>query len=210
MIAIAIVIAAVTGGWLYVVYGQVKSAVIDEQADSVAAVVNAHIAGVKGSDFASKDPKYVASVFSPIWTAVQSPEYVRMKVWTPDYTIIWSNLSELIGQKFPPFDELTEAAADKEPEADLESQKNENIGERQYDVLLETYVPFIDADGSVPGFIELYQVPTELNQQIAADFENQLPVPIALALIVFGIFAFGFHLFLKKKAAPATPAAPKA
>lgn len=203
LIVIGVVIALGTGGWLYLVYQQVQGAAIDEQAASVAQVVNAHIAGVKGSDFTSGDPKHIAAVFSAVWNSVQSPEYVRMKVWTPDYTVIWSNLPELIGQKFAPFDEVTDAVADKTQKADLESQKAENVGERQYDVLLETYVPFIEASGTVPGLIELYKVPTELDQETMTNFEHALPLPIGTGVIVFGLFAFGLHLFLKKKETPA-------
>jgi len=207
LIIVGVVVVLATVGWLYMLYSQAQAEAIDEQAGVVGALVNSQVPKfVTAGDFTNTDPKHTAQVFLPLWNAVQSPEYVRMKVWTPDYTVIWSNLPELIGQKFAPFSELPEAAASKEPEGDLESQKAENVGERQYDVLLETYVPFVDANGNVPGFIELYEVPTAVNALIMTDFDKQLPLPIAIAIIVYALFAYGLHLFLKKKAVAVPPA----
>src|SRR5689334_11461130 len=114
LIIVGVVIVLATGGWLYVLYGQAQAAAIARQSEVVGEVVNTQAPNfVKADDFKNTDPKHTAQVFAPLWNAVQSPEYVRMKVWTPDYTVIWSNLPELIGQKFAPFDELPDAAESK-------------------------------------------------------------------------------------------------
>jgi hypothetical protein len=67
---------------------------------------------------------------------------VRVKVWRPDGTILYSDASELIGTNFPPDADLAEALAGEThmSVSDLSSAENEfEVG--QFKRLLEVYVP---------------------------------------------------------------------
>ncbi len=200
----AVVVILLAGGWSYMIYGRISSTLQDQTKQGVAATVKAQEPHyVTLADLENKDPKHAAQSFNALWQAIESPQYVRMKVWHPDYTVVWSNLQELIGQKFPPFDELTDASHG-EVTFDMESQKNENIGERNYDVLGETYVPFAGPDGKVVGIIEVYNIPTAYDRELNQEFLRSLVMVVGSAIVLYLVLAFVFaRLFKEEKSAPA-------
>ena len=92
----------------------------------------------------------------------------RVKVWSTDGTIVWSDQGEEIGQKFPDDDTLQDALTTGRPAYELgESEKQENVGtEADKGSLLQVYTPVL-RDGRTVGAIELYEANRDLFAQIA-------------------------------------------
>jgi len=92
----------------------------------------------------------------------------RVKVWSTDGTIVWSDQKEEIGQKFPDDDTLQDALTAGKPAYELgESEKQENVGtEADKGSLLQVYTPVL-RDSRTVGAIELYEANRDLFTQIA-------------------------------------------
>jgi signal transduction histidine kinase/CheY-like chemotaxis protein len=92
------------------------------------------------------------------------PEVVRVKVWGPDATILWSDEAHLIGRRFPDNDELERALAG-ELEVEIKSLTKAEHGyeRREFSTLAEVYVPIrASAGGRVIGVVEVYKSPERL------------------------------------------------
>src|SRR3954452_14593734 len=86
------------------------------------------------------DPKALADVDSVVRGRVLSDRVVRVKIWSPDGTILYSDQPALIGQRFPlGADEVTALGAGK-PKAEVSDlAEPENVYERPFHKLLEVY-----------------------------------------------------------------------
>jgi signal transduction histidine kinase len=94
------------------------------------------------------------------------PEVVRVKVWSREAEIVWSDRADLIAQRFPHNDELREALGG-EIEVEIKRLgKSEQRSEAQFDTLAEVYVPVLDREGHVLGVIEVYKTPERLLRTI--------------------------------------------
>jgi class 3 adenylate cyclase len=115
----------------------------------------------------------------------------RVKVWSRDGTIIWSDSKEEIGQRFPDDPPLVEALSGKASYELGETEKEENIDEKTRGSLLQVYTP-VRQNGSVTGVIELYEANRDLFVQIARNTmfveEVVAAAGILLYLSLFGIF----------------------
>ena len=95
------------------------------------------------------------------------PEVVRVKVWSGDAQILWSDEPGLIGQRFPGNDELQGAlAGDVEVEITRLGKSEQRYEERHFRMLAEIYVPIVGRDGRVLGVIEVYKTPDRLQNTI--------------------------------------------
>jgi len=100
------------------------------------------------------------------------PGFVRIKIFRPDQTIVWSDVPQLIGTKLTHHrDELIRAFA-----GDVRVVFNAERGAKTAETLprsplLELYVPFTLPDASSPGgrvtaVLSIYRSPTEINDTI--------------------------------------------
>ncbi len=92
------------------------------------------------------------------------PEVVRVKVWGPGATILWSDEQHLIGRRFPDNHELREALRG-ELEVEIKSLTKAEHGyeRRTFSTLAEIYVPIpSSAGGEVVGVVEVYKTPERL------------------------------------------------
>ena len=90
-------------------------------------------------------------------TITTLPEVVRVKVWSRDAEILWSDEPGLIGQRFAGNDELQGALA-----GEIEVE----IKRRALGTLAEVYVPIVGGGGGVLGVIEVYKTPDRLQNTI--------------------------------------------
>ena len=90
-------------------------------------------------------------------TITTLPEVVRVKVWSRDAEILWSDEPGLIGQRFAGNDELQGALA-----GEIEVE----IKRRALGTLAEVYVPIVGGGGRVLGVIEVYKTPDRLQNTI--------------------------------------------
>src|SRR4051812_19940816 len=83
------------------------------------------------------DPKAIARVDRIVRTRVLKDPVVRVKIWSPDGTILYSDEKRLIGKKYSPDEEPLEAGQVDAEVSDL--SRPENRYERPYKKLLEVY-----------------------------------------------------------------------
>jgi len=84
-------------------------------------------------------------------------EIARVKIWSRDLRVVYSDDPELIGRAFPSSDELEEALDGHVASEVSDLTKEENVGDRSYGKLLEVYVPLTFPGEPTPaGAFELY------------------------------------------------------
>lgn len=126
----------------------------------------------------------------------------RVKVWSTDGTIVWSDQKEEIGQKFPDDDTLQEALTGKAAYELGTSEKQENLGtEADKGSLLQVYTPVL-RNGTAIGVIELYEANRDLFAQIARNtlFVEGL-VAAAGLLLYLALFFIFYRAYLGQRRA---------
>lgn len=94
---------------------------------------------------------------------------IRVKVWSPDGTVLWSDDASLIGRRFPDQTAELHEAFDEGPISDVSDlEAEENVGERPLaSKLFETYVPVSTRALTPPDLvIELYQDYSTLQKDV--------------------------------------------
>ncbi|MCF6745262.1 hypothetical protein E9529_13460 [Blastococcus sp. KM273128] len=98
-----------------------------------------------------------AALAGAVQPVVASGPVVRVKVWTADGRLVWSDEPRLIGRAFPlDDDELRVLAGDVVPSHISDLSAPENRYERGHGKLLEAYVGVRDTSGR-PLIVEVYQ-----------------------------------------------------
>ena len=90
------------------------------------------------------------------------PEVTRIKIWNPEATVLWSDETRLIGQRFPENDELQEALTGRVAIEIKSLTRTENVYEPHGARLAEIYVPIFSSTGAVIGVVEIYKTPARL------------------------------------------------
>ena len=93
-----------------------------------------------------------------IHDSLLSSDIVRIKIWNPSGLLIYADDEALVGQTFPPSNDLSAALDGNIVSGISDLDEVENVGERgQYEKLFEIYVPLQHADsGEILGVYEVY------------------------------------------------------
>jgi two-component system, NarL family, sensor kinase len=98
----------------------------------------------------SGDPLSVDRLDTVVRRAVLDDDLVRVKLWTADGTIVYSDEPRLIGDQYDLGEDELEAMATGRIEAEVSDlSEPENRFERGYDELLEVYLPVRTPEGDV-------------------------------------------------------------
>jgi class 3 adenylate cyclase len=125
----------------------------------------------------------------------------RVKAWSADGTIVWSDSAAEIGQKFPNDPPLVEALTGA-PAYELgESAQAEDLQEKDKGSLLQVYTPVLK-DGKTVGVIELYESNRDLFVQIARNtlFVEELVAASGLVLYL-ALFAIFYRAYRRQRRA---------
>ncbi len=153
----------------------------------------------------AKDDARVSALFSNGRPSAVSPELeglfgqflhlgniFRVKVWSRDAVILWSDQRDLIGQSFPDNDGLQDALAGEESYEVARPDKRENVDESAVGSALEIYTPVLTNE-EVAGVIELYEANRDLFSQIARTtrfvWVRSSTAGVALYALLFAVFA---------------------
>ena len=117
-------------------------------------------------------------------------EVARVKVWSRDGRIRYSDDHALIGRAFAPSEELGEALDGEVASEISDLEKAENTDEARYGRLLEVYVPLRSGHGGRPaGVFELYLPYSPIAATIRSDTRRLSLVLLAgLALLYAALF----------------------
>lgn len=154
--------------------------------------------------FMVTDVKERDAKFEKFWSTLQSPDVVRMKAWSTDSVILWSDIKEGVGQQFLDSHELEEAL-EGEVEFELIDREHlksaENMTERRFEELSEVYIPIRNQEGAVVGVIEIYRSTVDLRAEL-----KQAILTVALkagvgALVACALILIPMHRFFRRTAA---------
>jgi diguanylate cyclase (GGDEF)-like protein/PAS domain S-box-containing protein len=157
----------------------------NEAATTVQAVVHAYVDPLLSADlFGSPDAQTVASVNHQLELLVGSGQIKRIKIWSPDGTVLFSDLPALRGQKFDVEEDLAEALHG-EIHADVSTaDAQENVFEHGLaPQLLEIYLPIANG-GKFVGAYEIYQDATQLENAIAATRRDVFLISGGIGLVL--------------------------
>ena len=134
----------------------------------------------------SGDPGALDSLDTVVRNQVVGETIVRVKLWTRDGIIAYSDEPRLIGQRYPlPEDELT-AFETKDAEAEVSDlNRPENIYERPFDKLLEVYFP-VRTQGGTALLFEAY-LPYSSVSSNASDIRRRFMPALFAGLVVLAL-----------------------
>jgi diguanylate cyclase (GGDEF)-like protein len=135
-------------------------------------------------------PEKLRSLDASLRTDLIGTDVARVKIWSRDGRVIYSDDRELVDQRFPPSDELAEAL-DGEVASEVSNlEKAENVGDRAYGELLEVYVPLRFGSSAPPaGAFEIYLPYRPIAATIARDTRTTYLLLLAgLAFLYLALF----------------------
>jgi PAS domain S-box-containing protein len=144
------------------------------------------------SDFAGPVDAARRVELDRLFSHVVGGEVVRVKLWSPDGTITYSNDPTAIGTRHPPDEVAGVLAGDTKSEV---GRLNDEGGSGENIRVLSAYVP-VRTDGSAApvGVLELYTSFDEVNADAMATVK---PVALALALALLLLYASLFPILRK-------------
>ncbi len=185
--------------WLYSRYSEIRTAAIERKKSETAAYIKSRVSAMvdpavfDGGDFIRQ-----RQVFQSFFDTIRSRQLAGVNVWDRNMTVLWSNLGELNGRRFPE-NHGVRKALDGEVEFGMGRQNTEHFTGRQFYELSYTYVPISDAKGNIVGVVELYQPTLSLHEEIGSEFK-QAALPVgAFMFIGYGTLVLLLHMFMAPK-----------
>jgi diguanylate cyclase (GGDEF)-like protein len=133
-------------------------------------------------------PATISQLDKAFQAGLADGQLVRIKLWSPDGQVRYSDQHELIGQRFP-IEEDLEESLDGELTAEVSHlDKAENVDERQFGELLEVYVP-VRFGAEHVGAFEIYVPWSPIEAEIQANTRRLLLV-IAGGLVLLWAVLF--------------------
>jgi signal transduction histidine kinase len=135
---------------------QVERFLIELEAESLASVVNdlSNDGLISSSELSATE---LGDLDAAVHRHLLGREAVRVKLWAPDGTIVYSDAQELIGQGFEPSRDLLEAFDGKTQTGVPDMTRPENAADRELGALTEFYLPVESPDGAVMAVFEVYE-----------------------------------------------------
>ena len=135
------------------------------------------------------------SVFTDFFQHLKSKEIFRIKVWSQDGTVIYSDDESIVGKKFQDNSRFQDSIKGQITSEIKDPIDPENIAEMGYGQLIEIYVPiWLDSPEPV-GVIELYCSLDSVNESInQVNFLVFQITIILIAIISFGVFIFTINM----------------
>ena len=133
---------------------------------------------LNNNDFTPGNYEQKQTTFSNFFKNIDTSEILRIKVWSIDGTVIFSDSKEIVGKSFPDNPNFKSSLTGEIIAEIKEPEKPENVSEKGYSQLMEIYVPII-IDNEVSGIIETYVSLDRVNEYV--DNTNQIIFAIVIA-----------------------------
>ncbi len=109
----------------------------------------------------------------------------RVKIWSPDGTVVYSDETSLIGQKFPTEPDLREALNGETSSDISDLNEAENVAEQKFGQLLEVYIPLRFNEQKPAGAFELYLPYGPIANGIASDTRRLWAVTLGGLVLLY-------------------------
>jgi diguanylate cyclase (GGDEF)-like protein/PAS domain S-box-containing protein len=166
-----------------------------EAVSAVQAIVHAYVDPLLSEDLlGSPDADTAASVNRQLELLTGSGTILRIKVWSRNGTVVFSDLPALRGAKFEVDSDLAEAL-EGHTEADIsEAAADENVFELGFDrKLLEIYLPIATGGEEPVGAYEIYQDATELERLLGTTRREIFVIVGGIGLVLLVALYLAFH-----------------
>ena len=120
-------------------------------------------------------------------TALLRGDFVRVKLWSPDGTILYSDLDQLVGRQFVPDEDFENLFEPTSHVSDLTAAENELERDEFRAGLLETYVPVRSEDGDLLAVWEVYHDLQDHDSAVAAT-ERTVRLAVGGGLVLLALF----------------------
>jgi diguanylate cyclase (GGDEF)-like protein/PAS domain S-box-containing protein len=177
------------------VTGHLAVTAINESVRTTEAVVRGNLDSLVGND-ALSDPwsTGAAAVNGELRRLVATGNILRIKVWSPEGVVVFSDLTELRGRTFEVGDELRTVLGGTIATEFSDASEPENAFERGLaDRFLSIYLPIRAPNGAVVGGYEVYEDAAPIEASIEATRRDVLLIVGAMALgllvLLFGAFS---------------------
>jgi diguanylate cyclase (GGDEF)-like protein/PAS domain S-box-containing protein len=168
---------------------------VDQAVRTTSAVVHGYIDPlVTAAGFDSRTEAGSGPIDAQLSRLVADGQILRIKIWSPDGTVLFSDLAALRGRQFPVDDDLGEALEGNVATDFSSGTDDENIFERGLaDRFLSVYLPIrVPGSSAVVGVYEIYEDAAPIEASIATMRQDVLLIvgAMALALLVLLFAAF--------------------
>ena len=181
------------------------AAAVDEAVASTEAVVSGFVDPMIGAPaLTDLSAAQAGAIDGELERLVASGKILRIKVWTPDGTVVASDLPALRGRKFEPDDDLAEVMEGEVVTGFTDADDEENVFEHGLaDRFLEMYLPIRVAGKANPiGVYEIYQDAGPIEAQIDQTRRDVLVIVgamgAALLLVLFAAFSGASRLLARQ------------
>jgi diguanylate cyclase (GGDEF)-like protein/PAS domain S-box-containing protein len=171
-------------------------AAVNEATRNTEAVIRGFVDPMIGDTLSGQTPERQAEINTKLEQLVGSGQLLRIKVWAPDGTIVYSDKPELRGVQFPVEEDLEEAL-DGEPTAEFsKGEDEENEFEHGIaDELLSIYLPIhgtsAETDDAI-GVYEIYEDATPIVAEINDTRSEALLIVGGAGLLLMIVLFLGF------------------
>lgn len=198
IIAFTIIILTGTGFWLYADYQRIWENAIERfKAENVVYLQEKIVLLFDPAVFEDTNAERQKRTLGNLWTFIQSPDIVRIKIWDKNFTVIWSNLTDIIGKRFSDNHEVKEALEGKIEFEIIKKGKSENIFEREFRELSEIYLPVGKTNGEIVGVLEIYRPTLTIREEIREEFQERIFIVVLLVILILVAVAFILRLVMK-------------
>jgi signal transduction histidine kinase len=143
------------------------------------------IAPVLQDGLLTGDPAAVAAIDDVVRNRLLSDRVVRVKIWSADGTVLYSDFPGVVGQRFQLDAEELEALATGSAHAERSDLSGpENVGERGFSELLEVYNGLRTPSGQ-PVLFEAYLRFSSVSGQVNRTVTSVLPALVAGLALLF-------------------------
>jgi signal transduction histidine kinase len=186
VISACVVLGAVTTTGALVLHQVAQDQALREATQLTRTITESVIVPRADQTLVAGDPAAVARLDNALAGAALADVLVRVKLWTGDGRIVYSDEGRLIGTSPTPSPEMLQVARTGRPAAEIaDLSAAENRFEQGRGRLLEVYVPVTGADGT-QLVAETYQATSAVTAASDALWRSFLPV-LLVALLALGL-----------------------
>ncbi len=124
-------------------------------------------------------------------------EVVRVKLWSPDGRIVYSDAPGLVGHKFAIHDDVSLAFAGRVSHGSADLNGPSNLFERDMGGLIEFYLPVYGDNGDVIGVFEVYERSGPLEASLS-QIRHDVWRSVGLGLATLSVFVLALLLGLSR------------
>ena len=181
-----VAIALIGVGVIYAVRGAATDEAINDSIRLTEVVSRGLVEPALEDGVVSGDPDALDRLDAAVRERVISDSVVRVKLWTPEGLIVYSDESRIIGRQYELDEEEVSQFETDEAEAEISDlSRPENIYERPFDKLLEVYFPVRTPDGTTLLF-EAYLPYSSVSSNASDIWSRFMPVFLAgLVVLAF-------------------------